>query len=1527
MSRVQIISLAIVSALMLLLPACGSSGDSGGIGGGSDPLRVTSSSIPPAMSGEPFNYVIDLAGGCNGPYVMRVIDGRMPSGLDLVDATHSIEGYLLEDGNFEFTVQIEDSGCTPFQSTVQTFRMSVGVGEVVVVDVLQDGNPSLIPADSKPEYAGYPALPEVVYNAFTSLQFVVAGGVGPYRMQVYDAPDIDDGPLPLGVTVPTNSATIVGSPVQVGDGGAPFLTSYRITDAVGNVGFFTAYWLISTPPIIVATEVIGNGTCGDLYTDQFFVAEGVPPFTHELVAAGLPEDYTSDSTSNPNYDPEADVIYRTKEGLPPEVNPPEALDKIGEDGWQYPAPGNPGPYDQGVPPEGVYLIETSGTYTGIPRRSGDFSVNYHVQSLLVPNNFGQHAWASFTFSMESAGGLAQNPAYTEQGVFLSDPNSSIPELEKDVPYNPDGGLDGLSLLASGGVPNDGYSDAPHASQREANEEVPGSYNWTMDYDPNDEGSPVIAGTACTPDGRFIATDPAILAPQGAQDISFTVEDVELPVGNTQTEQVRVAVGPDILIITESTQSWTGGNTTSTYNLDYAAMHDQHMRLKVVLPYSAGAQKRALLDTDLCTGTSLPDSVGDASLVDLLGGGSKAETGIDLLRVSANPAGWWNDNLNLNPKGARGMRNADANKTYASRGAGYSYQYDYQSGTYKVFYQYGTATESTSVAIPKYEGSAVSHSPSKGIYTDGGKLYAWDSPDYFGVFIIRNDSKIYVPIAFEKGDTWNSFGDNWEEEYDEDTDEMPVWKIPQMSVTPDGRFAVMKLSTKDRGWFDGTYPPTARKFVNDYADDTGIILFSLTGEEPTAWDDTYKIIGTGSSDSSTGEIMYAGSMVTSNDHLYYVCGTDPGTDSVYSTYYYLTEGNSWRYNWIYRYELLGGEDEGALLDPDNTDSSWSNQPGLTNSLQMPFQRANDTIPGGRTYQSGTYMYTYKETGSYYGGGFRDNYQVHEGSLAPMPFRVSADGETVAIVASKAYYGTGYSTAQWNYHVWVDDGGDSISRVSTTARRFIGGASRGTALRMQCGYYLYGGYSYQLGMFGGPTTQLEIADDGSKIAAVFSTATGSYNYLSYSQWYSYREDLIAWEKGSSGWTETEVTGGSSPTFATGFLWRFGGLIFTKANDGFYFWGGASGTYPKSATTTYQYSSYYTGSIYAYEFGSTGKGVYQALDPDDGGLTESDLGDEFDGKSSVNPTVSSGGGYFLTNRTMGSIIPIGGFMSPNREFYYIMNVGGLDQGTGKQEGARVIGINVNSLDTSKTSGQGRTDGYAFAPDWPSRRGFSPTVYYYGSYGIQNPYYAPGNMYDTGRVMTDNGRVFFGAHYQVNGPSNSTYSGPSVPTYYYGGGLRSGEVAFFDANTGGDAMLISTFNDGTSTNRHIKHIEPTPDGTSVSFLYTAGTSVSAFAPVSHDQEQLGYLGNVFVGSDGTVDMDRIYQVDNLISSGTVSRLSTAIANDSQGSRVFFASGTGDENRKYLFQTKPNPDGKQSPQQMSFTSDPLRYNVLHAGR
>ena len=121
--------------------------------------------------------------------------------------------------------------------------------------------------------------------------------------------------------------------------------------------------------------------------------------------------------------------------------------------------------------------------------------------------------------------------------------------------------------------------------------------------------------------------------------------------------------------------------------------------------------------------------------------------MDLMRCVVNATGWWDDLHGLNPLGARPIRS-----TATSTGYGYYGE----AGPLVLTTVRQLAAQCTCVEIP--DATDVAHDPDNGVYTNGGRLYHFESANRYGVFIIRDDGKIYVPFAKKKGSTYEGFGD-------------------------------------------------------------------------------------------------------------------------------------------------------------------------------------------------------------------------------------------------------------------------------------------------------------------------------------------------------------------------------------------------------------------------------------------------------------------------------------------------------------------------------------------------------------------------------------------------------------------------------------------------------------------------------------------------------------------------------------------------------------------------------------------------
>ena len=387
--------------------------------------------------------------------------------------------------------------------------MEVGVGALTVVQVTRDGMPGLLrPGDAGYDPAiytgGYPALPPVVYGEFATLVLVAAGGVAPYRAEVFDDPGIADGPLPTGTVIPPSSTSITGSALQVGPGGQPFLCSVKVRDAVGAETVFTFWWLVRTPPIVVATPSLTDGICGVPYSETLFIVDGVPPFAHESGAGGAGGG--EHVQPQPGCRTCRGTWCTTRRGDPTVPDPGNLLmvdASLLPRRRMTPAAGS---YDYTRAPwfrrRACGWTRRPGCWAGRRGGPGRSGCTTTCRACWCRRTTGSSSGRPSRRTSRRAGRWLQDPAYTVTKSFsATKPYAVIAEAEKGRTYNPDGGSPGLQLLAAGGVPKDGWTvDAPHVSQSVydpgdgASQERVGGYDWTVEYDPDgDGGNNPIAG--------------------------------------------------------------------------------------------------------------------------------------------------------------------------------------------------------------------------------------------------------------------------------------------------------------------------------------------------------------------------------------------------------------------------------------------------------------------------------------------------------------------------------------------------------------------------------------------------------------------------------------------------------------------------------------------------------------------------------------------------------------------------------------------------------------------------------------------------------------------------------------------------------------------------------------------------------------------------------------------------------------------------------------------------------------------------
>lgn len=1543
------VALALVLGATAALPACGGSGPKFSLG--DQNIKIDSTALPLTVSGQAINHVIPLSGNCQGPYVMTVIIGSLPPGMFLDNATRAIRGVALQQGIFHFDIQIDATGCQPFATTHAHFDWTITEGPVAIVLA----NPAFIPAASyappnSVTYPGVDGLATTVYNAYTVMDFTCAGGTGPYVLDLWDDPaDPDDGNLPLGISIPPFSTSFEGSPQEVKPGGRTFKMTLRATDSLGATGTKKVQWKIDTPPIVIATLSLLNGKCGTAYGDVIQVAGGVPPFNFEQTGTlGNNNTIVWQSPLAPIVNGGAiTVSAATGVSTPAGAGYPAVGGKISA--ANYPGVGVSGPYT-GITPEGLVLQEATGTFSGTPRRLGSFTTHIHVFSTLVPNEFGQHSWQAYTFSFaNSEPPISPAPTFgygslatwtVEGGTSLLGiaPWSTLPEFEVGVTYNPDGGAAGLSMIAVGGVAKDGFTDAPHLSQRAANPaETAGTYDWTINWDADGVGAPVQTPSPISFNGAtgvLTVPNPALLTGRGRTVISFTTTDQQLPTANTHVLLGRAAysIGPDKVIITESTLSETGTQYTTAFN-------DAGQTVKVMRPFSSGIAVSSLA-TPTGTGAGLTTTAanrGDLTIAHPYGTSvtsagtlmntaswlSTLLTSVDILRVSVNPTCYTDDFNHLNSTGARPGQHGDPNHQY---------------GYYNPLYDPGSSPipdqpSITAVDLPKATG--VTHNPGIGVYNDGGKLYVWRASGKFGVMIVRTDSSLYLPVVYSTT-TYSGFGDSVFVAQGASTNSLLT--IAQLTVSPDGRYGAMKLKRSTGAGLAG---------MSDNPSLTPVVVFSLCGEKNfTANSGNYYVEVTCSASSAAtgGLFLYANSMCLTNNHLYFLTGNNgASTNPAYS---------SWNQHYIWRSDFKSATPAaglvtgwGALVNGlGNSIASPNTTGAVTNSMQTPFQKYEDpqqtvTQLVGFSYNGTTFFPVYQTSTTTKPDMYMyEGWNCYENGLAPVPFRVSKNGLSCAIVANVDTGSAQSSNVAANmlHHVWVDHFDVSFSsqpqlrKLSTVARHSPGGGGRGYSLS-------YGPQAYShWGTYSGPTTHLEISDDSSKVAIVVNRQnTAVVPTGSTSNWYNFREDIVAWTTTSSPkWsasTEVQVTGSDASPFTGVFggthLWRFGALVFTKDNGGLVYWAGRN-CMTSTLSPSYERQSRFSGTLYSYNFGT---GVTTSLLATADGGSDAGISSSWTVANPVNPTAPSGTSLMAHGR----IRPFGGFCSRSKDFFYMVGLTALS--TSSQSMNQLVGVNINTLGTvnSVNGGpniNGRTNGLGFKVfGQTDRRGFLTGYdYYYTYYILEYRYYAPAGSGGMGyQAMAKNtGVVFNGSQYQANGPTldstatSTFYVGNTIAQYWGDYGYYGGQVEGFAADVGGAVQrLNNSVLTGDTNIRSIHFIEPSDDGSAIAFVYdTSGN------PRNPGGESLMYQQMAWNFNTGVATL-RNPQAITVQSAG---RVSDSFAHDSSGLKLYYAFSTsGNESGKILTEMKFNKSITASPDTITTRTfaTARRYNVLHSGR
>ncbi len=1490
------------------LAGCGGHGH--GFRTPANPVVITSSALPTTVSGQVVNHCLPFTGGSGGPYLLEVIDGALPPGIQTDSDTVCLVGQVLDDGTYDFTLKLTDTGSDPFSTFVMSFHWEIAIGPLV--------------------FATDPVLPSLVFNQFASLPLVVAGGQAPYSCEVVDdLGNPNDEPLPTGMVIPSPSCTIVGAPSGVKPT-SPFVykVSVKATDStlptpLTVIREFTITVLV--PPLVITSTTVANGKCGTTYTDQVSISDGIPPFQHELVLA------SSVGTNGP-----AGAARLRGAGL--SVG---AVAK-GSATSAYALDTTAGPYT-GKFPEGIRLKDDTGALLGVPRRAGVFNTwQYHVYSSTLPLNPTQNQWKTFSFTMVDG---APPNVVLDNNVLLpgntwSGTSNFLLDADANRPYS-------KQMLATGGVPNDGFSDAPHDTEKVLDpSEVAGQYAWSATAS-GAVASLATVGMQFTIGGELRGNGPSKEVGNlrtGYITLTVTASDAQLPTPipatHTTTRTCRFSVGPDVVVITESTVAHTSTSVNATFaplgTFNHVSFEYNDQSVYIYEPLAVGATVRALAASDLtATHNGLPGGVALGTML----------SNVDMMPITVNPTWWAYDAYNLNPRGARALQHADLQRMATGEG------YNSDSSVTTSFSQLNAGTRTFEhngdACIELPDAANVPTVPTgtsnttTGVYANGGQLRAFDNASYFGFFIVRKDGKISVPFASDKA-TWKGFGDAV---LTSDRAKESVFRRLQITVSPDGRFAAAVLKNN----IDNFLLPSTSTNVN-------IVIFSLTGEKVIAGN-TFRTLTTGGSGSSTdGTYMYGSSMALTNRALYFVKGNYYGSASLGDP------SVIYREHWVYRVADVTDNASAATLLASGFGGTgnWQNSSTVTNALSTTFQRwappgaislgSNTT---GWTPSPGAVSSNFLTTGSptyspqdFYSGNWAN---FAENSAAPMPFRVSADGKCCAIVAaSNTTAGVPGSVNFLRRMVYTDyfdttSSTHTFNQLGATTRRFFGGTRLSGVINGEYNNRWWGWHN-------GPTTQFEISDDGKAIGAIYNASAQSWStsMASNISWTDAREDLAVFTAGGAAanpWSSSTETLVTSTRFTGGMCWKFGGLAFTRdatsTAGGLVFWGGTSLAGATSFTSGF-YSSFDAGSLFSWNIGTSAcAGILPAAEGGQGTSTYT--------AGSPNSTVPSA--WSETSR--GSIQMFSYFISPDGRFVYYESLSPLTNGTtstgtlttspNDATCGRLVGVNI--VDTTTTvNTRLPMRGFAVGGPWPTdpgSRGFGPIAASGNSWNVNNlwsfgAYFANHRVGTAKSTWGTNGTIYFSNYQQYNSWANVSDSttqfsggGPVNNATWSDGSQFSGEVYAFNANVGGGVVNVTGFGNNGQTSRIVQYMQPSSSGSKLAVQMGASNTTN-WGLQQSERETLYAVTNVnFNATTGALSTTP----SRITLEATQGRVGPSMSWDFSDTKLYyaFASSSSNENGMVIKEASLNSAGTAvsgtRTQATGFAGTSARFAILHSGR
>ncbi len=255
------------------------------------PLRITTKSLPEAVTGSNYSQVLSTTGGTS-PLSWSVTSGSLPAGLSLDSDSGAISGTPLTIGSSNFTVSVTDSA-TP---TAATATLSTSI---TVVEPLTFNEPALPDAVQGDEYV-------------TQIPDHVSGGSGSYTWY------ITSGTLPAGMSLDAATGAISGGASASSQTGVQNFTLTLADSNDPSLTFSRAESItVNAALTVVPTEL--TDTAGQSFSQDLssLVNGGVGPYTFTASPLdGMPVDPTTGVVSGT---PDAPCLSESVSGSNPVV--------------------------------------------------------------------------------------------------------------------------------------------------------------------------------------------------------------------------------------------------------------------------------------------------------------------------------------------------------------------------------------------------------------------------------------------------------------------------------------------------------------------------------------------------------------------------------------------------------------------------------------------------------------------------------------------------------------------------------------------------------------------------------------------------------------------------------------------------------------------------------------------------------------------------------------------------------------------------------------------------------------------------------------------------------------------------------------------------------------------------------------------------------------------------------------------------------------------------------------------------------